>query len=324
MREVNVLSLGAGVQSSALYLMDGTGELNRLLVAAGREPLTFDAAVFADTQDEPAAVYDHLAWMRGRGCRLIETTRGRLSDDLRVGRGPTLRHAAIPSFTAEDHATRPAEPFKEGRIPRQCTSEYKIEEVDRAVRRDIIGLKARQHFPKDVRVVQNFGISADEIRRAGNIIYRFGVPPGTVVQIGGLSVIIKGKPRESNACMRGSRKWSRPRFPLLELGWGRRQCQEWLKAHVPHPVPRSACVYCPFKSDWEWKLQKEQNPADFAVAVGVDRMIRDPASVCNRDMRDKQYIHRSCVPLDMVDFSNAKPDSVDPMTVNECEGMCGV
>src|SRR6516164_9615820 len=46
---LRVLSLGAGVQSSALLLMSEAGELPRL-----------DAAVFADTQWEPAEVYEHL------------------------------------------------------------------------------------------------------------------------------------------------------------------------------------------------------------------------------------------------------------------------
>lgn len=44
-KQWNVLSLGAGVQSSALALMASAGEI-------GPMP---DFAVFADTQDEPAS-----------------------------------------------------------------------------------------------------------------------------------------------------------------------------------------------------------------------------------------------------------------------------
>ena len=48
-----VLSLGAGVQSTTMALMAAVGEL---------QPMP-DCAIFADTQDEPAAVYRHLAWL---------------------------------------------------------------------------------------------------------------------------------------------------------------------------------------------------------------------------------------------------------------------
>ena len=47
------LSLGAGVQSSTLALMYALGEL---------EPMP-KAAIFADTQAEPASVYKWLDWL---------------------------------------------------------------------------------------------------------------------------------------------------------------------------------------------------------------------------------------------------------------------
>lgn len=49
----NVLSLGAGVQSSTLALMASKGEI-------GPMP---DFAVFADTGGEPQSVYDWLQWL---------------------------------------------------------------------------------------------------------------------------------------------------------------------------------------------------------------------------------------------------------------------
>lgn len=50
---LRVLSLGAGVQSSTLYLMACAGEF-------GEESPT--VAIFADTQWEPPAVYEWLEW----------------------------------------------------------------------------------------------------------------------------------------------------------------------------------------------------------------------------------------------------------------------
>ena len=54
MREFHVLNLGAGVQSTCLFLL-------------AREPdakLRFDVAIFADTGDEPGWVYDHLETLK--------------------------------------------------------------------------------------------------------------------------------------------------------------------------------------------------------------------------------------------------------------------
>ena len=53
MTMLRVLSLGAGVQSTTLALMAAHGEIT---------PMP-ERAIFADTQAEPAAVYEHLRWL---------------------------------------------------------------------------------------------------------------------------------------------------------------------------------------------------------------------------------------------------------------------
>ena len=50
---LRVISLGAGVQSTALALIAAHGEI-------GPMP---DCAIFADTQWEPQIIYDHLNWL---------------------------------------------------------------------------------------------------------------------------------------------------------------------------------------------------------------------------------------------------------------------
>jgi hypothetical protein len=60
MKSMNILNLGAGVQSTALYLMSMRQDEPDLV------PL-FDFAIFADTQEEPRAVYDHIKWLKGLG-----------------------------------------------------------------------------------------------------------------------------------------------------------------------------------------------------------------------------------------------------------------
>lgn len=150
MREYHVLNLGAGVQSTALYLLS-------------REPdarFRFDLAIFADTGEEPAAVYRHMEYLQSLGEPPIWVrSAGKLGDDLIRGVNSTgQRFASIPAFTAEDHLLRPGScdhrlppAPKYGMLRRQCTAEYKIKVIEKAIRREIVGLKPRQRMPKDGR-----------------------------------------------------------------------------------------------------------------------------------------------------------------------------
>lgn len=291
MREHHVLNLGAGVQSTCLSLLS-------------REPdakFEFDLAIFADTQEEPRAVYDHLAYLQSLADPPIWVrTAGKLGDDLMHGRNSTgQRFASIPAFTAEDHLVRPGcgnrpQPApKYGILRRQCTAEFKIRVVEKAIRRELVGLKPRQRMPKDVRVYQYFGITTDERQRAEKAKRRFE-----------------------------SVKWAVLVYPFIELGWSRQDCIDWLERRLPHRVPRSACVFCPYKSNKEWAILKETDPEGWARAVEIDEALRREGTVANRKLEQKMYLHRSCIPLPMVDLSKSHT-LFRPMN-NECQGMCGV
>ena len=57
MKTTHILSLGAGVQSTTLYLMFLHGEITPQI----------DCAIFADTGEEPESVYEHLEWLKAQG-----------------------------------------------------------------------------------------------------------------------------------------------------------------------------------------------------------------------------------------------------------------
>ena len=88
--DLRVLSLGAGVQSTALALMAAHGEI-------GPMP---DCAIFADTGWEPRAVHEHLAWLRSPDVLPFPVhvvSAGNIRDGLvRGARGE--RWASIPAF----------------------------------------------------------------------------------------------------------------------------------------------------------------------------------------------------------------------------------
>ncbi len=205
-RIFHVLNLGAGVQSTVLYLMACDGVI------------PCDVAIFADTGEEPQAVYHHLDHLKTlAGPPIWIRSKGKIGDDLVYGRGEHgKRFASIPAFT-QDAAG------KIGRIRRQCTKEYKVEVVERAIRRDLLHLKPRQRIPAGVTVYQYFGISLDEAGRAQRAKKRFE-----------------------------SVKHSQPVYPLLDLGWTRADCVAFLRRRLSYEVPKSSCVFCPFRTNQSW------------------------------------------------------------------------
>jgi hypothetical protein len=148
---VNILSLGAGVQSSTMALMAAHCEIT---------PMP-DCAIFADTQAEPQHVYDWLDWLRSENVLPFPVhivTAGSLWDDTVNGLNSTgQRLASIPAFTSNQ------EKEGGGLLRRQCTSEYKILPVMKKAR-ELMGYKPRQRIPKD-SVSMWIGISTDEIMR---------------------------------------------------------------------------------------------------------------------------------------------------------------
>jgi hypothetical protein len=255
----------------------------------------FDCAIFADTQEEPQAVYRHLEWLQSlEGPPILIRTAGRLGDHLKGGRGHR-RFASIPAFLTSTPGQA-----AEGLSHRECSKEYKVEVIDRAIRREVLGLRPRQRMPKNA-VTQYVGISLDEAGRFERI-KRMRMAQGSLF-----------------------------RAPLVEQHMTRIDCLDWLRevAMVPHEVPRSACVFCPYHSDAEW-LKVKAVPADWARAVEIDEALRVEGYVANQQMDKKMYVHSSCQPLVQIEFK--KPVAVVQSTLGfwrngfnrECMGACGL
>jgi len=279
--KLRILNLGAGVQSTTLALMAKTGEIE-----------SFDVAIFADTQSEPKAVYDHLQWLiREIPFPVLIRTRGDLRNNLRNGlNADGKKYVSIPAFTGA--------PGKNlGITRRQCTREYKIQPIEQAIRRELLGLQPGERIPATAQITQVMGLSADE--------------PGRIAKV---------KARHA------SNRW-RVEFPLADLEMTRTDCERWLESYgIPHITPRSACTFCPYRSDAEWKRMRDDDPESFADAVQVDLDIRDKAFRAANCFDDQMWLHRSCTPLGEVDFDrwkDAKGQSLFSFSA-ECEGMCGI
>ena len=110
-------------------------------------------------------------------------------------------------------------------------------------------------------------------------------------------------------------------WPLIDVGMSRQDCLRWFESHYSgRKLAKSACIACPFHNDRNWRDMKVNDPTSWAEAVDFDNSIRDSGSGGGGD----QFVHRSCKPLDEVDFRNLEDMGQINMFNEECEGMCGV
>ena len=286
---LRILSLGAGVQSTALLLMSIRGELPKL-----------DHVIFADTQWEPASVYDHLAWLEAEatadGIPCHRVTAGDLraaATDVRTSKksGNTYIRKGLPLFLV-------APDGKKGLGTRQCTLDFKIVPINRFCR----------SLKHDIEMWM--GITSDERSRVKDSMNRWKVH-----------------------CYPFCRQFSRNSItgePSKECGylaknWSRFDCLDWLDRNYPErKIPRSACVSCPYHSDKEWRRLRDDEPIEFARAIADEKALQESYGMATA-MRGKPYLHRSCLPLDQVPI-DVVSDQLDFQfgMQNECEGMCGV
>lgn len=146
-----ILSLGAGIGSSAMALMMKDGHISGF-----PQP---DYAVFADTQSEPKHVYDTVEWLRDLlPYPIVTTSAGNLGENTwkaltgipvpeRGHVGKHVGHIDLPVFSTS------------GLGRRQCTGYYKISPIKAKIR------ELAQAAPPALTAVQYLGISADEPRR---------------------------------------------------------------------------------------------------------------------------------------------------------------
>lgn len=148
---MEIISLGAGVQSSAMLLMADAGEILPRPAAA----------IFADTQAEPPSVYEWLEYLEKvvRNIPIIRVSAGSLRDSAltiyRSKKGGNYTRRLIPFFTKTN----------DGRIGRAntrgCTVEFKITPFQKKVR-EIAKIKYGQNFSSANIWL---GISTDEASR---------------------------------------------------------------------------------------------------------------------------------------------------------------
>lgn len=244
---MKVLSFGGGVQTVTIVAKCIKGDFPKP-----------DFVIFADPQWESKSTYDYIEklkpLMAKAGMPLVTRTRGNIRDDALSG----ARFATMPVFTNLDG--------KGGMLLRQCTNDYKIQVVMKAIREELGVLKYKRVKQK---VDLWLGISIDESHR-----------------------------------MKPSRiGWMENKYPLIDAGMSRSNCMAYLKRNGFEIPPKSACIGCPFHDDSYWKNMKRKSPDEFEDACQFDEAIRTNA--CKKGSRKSDiFLHRSLRPLREVKFDD--------------------
>lgn len=258
-----------------------------LMTAKGEVGPMPDFAVFADTQAEPESVYKWLDWLETQlPFPIYRVTNGNLTNDsLKVYQRKDGSGERVNNLIPAFGVLPNG--TKTAAIGRKCTNDYKILPMLRDIKKRC-GIKRGQ---KEITVTQWIGISWDELQRMKDARFQ----------------------------------WTQHRWPLIERRMTRQNCLDWMnKNRYPEP-PRSACYYCPFHSDREWRRLRDQNPVEFRLAIEFDKLLRQIHRDHNKRLNMEVYLHNSCKPLDEIDFDSDEQKGQMVWDFQaECEGMCGV
>jgi hypothetical protein len=169
---INALSLGAGVQSSALLLMSAHGLLPKV-----------DYAAFADTGWERPETYEALDRLEAEVARPagIEIVRLSAGDIRRDALDPDSHFATMPLFIQNRDGSR-------GMLRRQCMSTYKVKvllaEARRRLGAEVLPDGRVGRTKRGVHLNMWVGISTDEFTRAKDSGVAYAVNTFPLLQLG--------------------------------------------------------------------------------------------------------------------------------------------
>lgn len=277
---LRILSHGGGVQTTVAALMHARGELPPI-----------DAAIFADTKEEPRAVYRQLAWVEQEVARskypflIHRVSRGNLwaaASTVRTTRDGQRKYIATSMplyFRGADGS--------EGIGRRQCTEEFKIRPII-AKARELLD-RRRKHIPASdgVLVEMLMGFTVDEIYR------------------------VKQSPIP----------WISKRHELIDAGLSRADCYAWAERRGYPELVGSACKFCPNRTD-----RGALEPDELAETIERELILQD--GYAQTAIRKVPYLSEARIPLSQLRHSAERRRKMAEqqmnLFINDCSGGCGV
>ena len=203
MSKLEILSLGGGLQSTAIFCLSKTGKIPE-----------YDYVIFADTGSEQEHTLQTCSWIEEQ-CQEMKT------EYIEVRNEDLLPlHEQYKAW---------------GRVPMvknpRCTNQWKVRPIRRKVK-ELVDQSQEKPWAN-----MHLGITSDEAHRA----------------------------RESNV------QWLQTKFPLIELGWHRQQCEAFMTREFPGlQVKKSGCWHCHYQSKKEWAKLRKERPDLFKLALEME------------------------------------------------------
>ena len=249
---MKILSCGAGMQSTALALISCAQAHGEV-----RYPQVprYDAVIYCDLGIEPAWVPEQVQFIE-QACREAGIPFYILQSDLYqdyMRNFGSSRVSAMPFWTlnADD---------KPGKIMRRsCTVDYKIIMIQKFVRYYMLGYRPRQWLRSEDTGAHelHIGLSAEERTRSFPSQHKMFVN----------------------------------KFPLIEMGWERKDTYRYNLEEWGLDSKASACLICPYHKNYFFHYIQRNYPDDYASVVDFDEMLakRQPMS----RIRNRVFLSRS-------------------------------
>lgn len=318
----HIISLGGGVQSTAMFLMACLGQILP-------KPM---CAIFADTGWERQQTYDMIEYLteygEKHGIPVYTVGKGNIRDDVL---NPELRHPSLPFYintqrliTVQDQrdelenlldAAYPDPPSDDLTEPELAIYHEEWEEwhamkkseLDNFDRRVEKGEITDYYSEPDTAMLRRQCTSDYKIRPITKLVKKltgcnFKNPATQWIGIS-IDEIQRMKPPRV--------KYLKFRYPLVEMKIGRAQCVQWMKDNgFPEPT-RSSCIGCPFHDDEEWK---SLTPEEFEDACQFDEAKRESGMTHPKTDKvyfsNRVYLHRSMQPLRERPFKEKDPSQM--------------
>ena len=235
-KPLHILSLGAGRQSTALYLLSDEGKIQR-----------FDYAIFGNPGAEKKSTLAYVKYLKEyskakKSIPIIEVNDRNLLESF--AEPNKERYPSLPFFYKNQYG-------ETCRMLRSCTYEFKILQVNSAIKK-LYGLSGKQRFPKTYLYL---GIAVDEVQRVKYSKFKWQV---VEYPLSGYSATTTDITKTYQSVVMTTS-----------------DCLNYI-ASRGFPIPdSSSCFNCPYHSNSQWQYLKSFAEPEFLNAVSFDKQIRN-------------------------------------------------
>lgn len=249
---MKILSCGAGMQSTALALMSCENKIHGMLKYP-KVPV-YDAIVFCDLGAEPPWVYLQVEFIKKQcekcGIPFYILTTNLYTDF--INNFGHKRVSSIPFWSVSADG-------KKAKMKRHCTLDYKILQIQRFVKFDLLGYRKYQRLKtEDMGAHEmHIGFSAEEENR----------------------IFDSYNPLFIN------------KFPLVDMKMKRPDSYRYCLEQWGLDTKASACNFCPFHRNYFFQHMKEHYPNEYDRIIVIDELLEKEQP--NTAIESKLYLSRS-------------------------------